>query len=79
MQKNAPHNLQKEAFRRDTKIHFPQLFLSSSSEKRSVTLFFITSLVFARINTHHTYTLRSGEQPRIKKKSPREEDICVHK
>ena len=36
-------------------------------------------ILFARINTHHTYTLRSGEQPRIKKKSPREEDICVHK
>jgi hypothetical protein len=49
------------------------------SEKRSVTTLVIFIIVFARINTHTTYTLRSGKQPTLKKKSPREEDICVHK
>ena len=49
------------------------------SEKRSVTTLVIFIIVFARINTRTTYTLRSGKQPTLKKKSPREEDICVHK
>jgi len=48
-------------------------------EKRSVTTLVIFIIVFARINTRTTYTLRSGKQPTLKKKSPREEDICVHK
>jgi hypothetical protein len=46
-------------------------------KKRHSLSFFI--IVFARINTRTTYTLRSGKQPTLKKKSPREEDICVHK
>lgn len=53
----------------------PQIFCQK--KEASPLSFFI--IVFARINTRTTYTLRSGKQPTLKKKSPREEDICVHK
>ena len=72
----------KQSFYR-SKIHSTAPFSSSSDflcqkKEASLTLV-IFIIVFARINTRTTYTLRSGKQPTLKKKSPREEDICVHK
>ena len=54
----------------------PQIFCQKKEASLTLVIFII---VFARINTRTTYTLRSGKQPTLKKKSPREEDICVHK